>query len=150
MFVEVSRLVECPSCGTEVAVPAQSRPGVYRKQGEEEAKRQSVVGVFECPRCKSKFRSQVETADAPSEMSSAGGLVERINSIREGLAQTLKTLRVKIKTLETERALLLTEVEELKRVAESRANALEIEVSQLREEIKSLREVLEPDINKPL
>ena len=148
--MEVSRLVECPSCGTEVAVPTQSRPVALRKQGEEEAKTQSVVGVFECPRCKSKFRSQVETAGAPSDMSNAAGLVERINSIREGLAQTLKTLRVKIKTLETERALLLTEVEELKRVAESRAAALEVEVSQLREEIKSLREVLEPDINKPL
>jgi chromosome segregation ATPase len=120
-----------------------------RKQSEEEAKAQSVVGVFECPRCKSKFRSQVETAGTPSDMSNAAGLVERINSIREGLAQTLKTLRVKIKTLETERALLLTDVEELKRVAESRASALEVEVSQLREEIKSLREVLKPDNNNP-
>ena len=141
-------MVECPSCGTEVAVPTQSRPATLRKQGEEEAKTQFVVGVFECPRCKSKFR-QVDTAGAHSEVSSAAGLVERINSIREGLAQTLKTLRVKIKTLETERALLLTEVEELKRVVESRASALEVEVSQLREEIKSLREVLEPEINKP-
>ncbi len=143
-------MVECPSCGTEVAVPSQIQQGAHRKRSEEDAKMHSAVGVFECPRCKSKFRSQVETAGAHSEVSSAAGLVERINSIREGLAQTLKTLRVKIKTLETERALLLTEVEELKRVAESRASALEIEVTQLREEIKSLREVLEPDINKPL
>jgi hypothetical protein len=142
-------LVECPSCGTEVAVAVKSWPLSFKKQSEG-AKPHFVVGVFECPRCKSKFRSQVEPADAPSEMNNAAGLVERINSIREGLTQTLKTLRVKIKTLETERALLLTEVEELKRVAEMRANALEVEVSQLREEIRSLREVLEPDINKPL
>ncbi len=133
-----------------MAVPSQIQQGAHRKRGEEDAKMHSAVRVFECPRCKSKFRSQVETVRNPSEGYDAAGLVERINSIREGLAQTLKTLRVKIKTLETERALLLTEVEELKRVAESRASALEVEVSQLHEEIKSLREVLEPDINKPL
>ena len=44
--------------------------------------------------------------------------------------------------LETERASLLGEIEELKRVAEARANALETEVNWLREELKSLRELL--------
>jgi predicted nucleic acid-binding Zn-ribbon protein len=56
--------------------------------------------------------------------------------------QTLKTLREKIRTLETERAGLMVEIEKLKKVAESRADALENEVSQLREEIKSLKELL--------
>jgi len=134
-----------------VAVAVKSWPVSFKKQGEDEVKTPFVVGVFECPSCKSKFRSRVDPPSAsPPETSSAAGLVERINSIREGLTQTLKTLHMKIKTLETERALLLTEVEELKRVAESRASALEVEVSELREEIKSLREVLQPDENKPL
>ena len=141
-------MVECPSCGTEVAAAVKSWPVSFKKQDEEEAKPQFIVGVFECPKCKSKFRSRVESASEPADTNSVMGLVERINSIREGLTQTLKALRVKIKTLETERACLLTEVEELKRVAELRANALEVEVSQLREEIKSLREVLGPDVNK--
>ncbi len=48
----------------------------------------------------------------------------------------------KINTLETERASLLVEIEQLKKVAESRANALEVEVEQLREELGSLREFL--------
>jgi predicted nucleic acid-binding Zn-ribbon protein len=56
--------------------------------------------------------------------------------------QTLKTLREKIRTLETERAGLMVEIEKLKKVAESRADALENEVNQLREEMKSLRELL--------
>jgi SMC interacting uncharacterized protein involved in chromosome segregation len=56
--------------------------------------------------------------------------------------QTLKTLREKIRTLETERAGLIVEIEKLKKVAESRADALKNEVNQLREEIKSLRELL--------
>jgi predicted nucleic acid-binding Zn-ribbon protein len=56
--------------------------------------------------------------------------------------QTLKTLREKIRTLETERAGLMVEIEKLKKVAESRADTLENEVNQLREEIKSLRELL--------
>ena len=69
-------------------------------------------------------------------------MVEKIKDIREGLTQTLKVLREKINTLETERASLLVEIEQLKKAAESRANALEFEVKQLREEIESLRELL--------
>jgi len=69
-------------------------------------------------------------------------MVKKIKEIREGLTQTLRALREKINTLETERASLLVEIEQLKKVAESRANALEVEVKQLREEIKSLRELL--------
>jgi len=135
-------LVECPTCGTEVASAVKSWPMSFKKQDGEDAKPQFCVGVFECPKCKSKFRSRVDSAPESTGTTNVLGLVGRINSIREGLTQTLKTLRVKIKTLETERACLLTEVEELKRVAEMRASALEAEVSQLREEIKSLREVL--------
>jgi hypothetical protein len=143
-------LVECPSCGAKVAAAVKSWPVSFKKQGEDAEKPQFIVGIFECPACKSKFRSRVESASEHPEMSSGAGLVERINSIREGLTQTLKALRVKIGTLETERGILLTEVDELKRVAELRANALEVEVSHLREEIKALREVLEPEGDKPI
>jgi hypothetical protein len=136
-------LVRCPSCRTEVASPIKSWPVSFKKHGEESTAPQFCVGVFECPRCKSKFRSRVESASEAVEPSNVAGLVEKINSIREGLIQTLKTLRLKIKSLETERASLLTEVEELKRVAELRANALEDEICQLREEISSIREVLD-------
>jgi predicted nucleic acid-binding Zn-ribbon protein len=54
----------------------------------------------------------------------------------------LRVLREKINTLETERASLLVEIEQLKKAAESRANALEVEVKQLQEERESLRELL--------
>jgi uncharacterized coiled-coil DUF342 family protein len=70
------------------------------------------------------------------------GLMERINSIRNGLTQSLNTLRIKIGSLETERSMLLVEIEELKQAAELRAKSLESEVCQLREEIRSLRELL--------
>jgi hypothetical protein len=133
-----------------VEVAVKSWPVSFKKQGEDEAKPQFIVGIFECPSCRSKFRSRVEPTCVPSETNSSACLVERINSIREGLTQTLKALRVKIKTLETERGLLLTEVEELKRIAEMRASALEVEVNELRDEIRSIREVLGPDVNIPL
>ena len=114
-----------------------------KNHGDTEAKTQFIFGIFECPRCKSKFRSRIEPACATTpEQSSVAELVKRINSIREKLTQTLRSLRVKIKTLETERALLLREIQELKRAAKLRANALESEVSELREELNSLREVL--------
>jgi predicted nucleic acid-binding Zn-ribbon protein len=71
--------------------------------------------------------------------------VEKIKGIREGFMLTLKTLREKIKTLETERATMMVEIEKLKKAAESRANDLENEVCQLREEINSLKELLGPE-----
>jgi predicted nucleic acid-binding Zn-ribbon protein len=116
----------------------------FKKPGEANVQPQLYVGIFECTNCNHKFRARVETASpttAPAA-NNVAGLVERINTIREGLAQSLKTLQLKIKTLETERSSLLMEMEELKRTAEQRAAALETEVSQLREEIKSMREVL--------
>ena len=69
-------------------------------------------------------------------------VVGRIKGIKEGLVLNLANLREKIKTLETERARLVTEIENLTKVAQSRANALENEVSMLREEVKSLKDLL--------
>jgi chromosome segregation ATPase len=122
----------------------------FKKPGEADGQPQLYVGIFECTSCSSKFRARVEQASSPTPpaATNVAGLVERINSIREGLAQSLKTLQLKIKTLETERSSLLTEVEELKRTAEQRAAALETEVCQLREEIKSMREVLGSNMNE--
>ena len=73
---------------------------------------------------------------------SINDIVERIREIREGLEQTLTSLRERISLLETDRAGLLLEIERLKEVAESRAGALEIEVDELRKEIKVLKEIL--------
>jgi hypothetical protein len=83
----------------------------------------------------------VELTAESSETASVSELVERIKGIREGFAQTLTTLRGRIRMLETERAGVLGEMDELKRVAESRADALEDEVEQLRKEVRSLREL---------
>jgi hypothetical protein len=40
-------LVECPSCGAEVAAAVKSWPVSFKKQGEDGAKPQFIVGVFE-------------------------------------------------------------------------------------------------------
>jgi len=133
-------LAECPSCGTEVATALKSWPVSFGKQDEPGAP-QLCVGIFECPKCKSKFRSHVEAPAQPAESANIKELVERIKGIREGFSQTLATLRGRIRMLETERAGVLGEMDELKRDAESRADALEAEVQQLREEVKSLREL---------
>jgi hypothetical protein len=141
-------MVQCPSCGTEVVSAVKSWPVTFNKQDGVNTTPQFCVGIFECPKCNSKFRSRVDPPLEPAGATNMAGLVERINSIREGLSQSLKTLQLRIKTLETERSSLLTEVEELKRIAEMRANALESEVCQLREEIKSMRDVLGPNVNE--
>ena len=134
-------MTDCPTCGAEVPSPVKSWSVAFKKKGETDEQPQLSVGIFECPSCKSKFRARAEMASTPATTNVAG-LVERINTIREGLSQSLKTLQSKIKTLETERSSLLSEMDELKQSAELRAAALEAEVSQLREEIKSMREVL--------
>jgi hypothetical protein len=121
----------------------------FKKPGETGGQPTFCVGIFDCPNCKSKFRARVQTSEpAPHAATNVAGLVERINTIRDGLTQTLKTLQLKIRTLETERASLLIEAEELRRTAEQRASALESEVGHLREEIKSMRELLESGATK--
>lgn len=56
---------------------------------------------------------------------------------------TLKSLREKIESLESEKAELKMEVERLRREAEGKAVALECEVAVLREEADSLKKMLD-------
>jgi transcription elongation factor Elf1 len=135
-------LVECPSCGTEVANAVKSWPVSFVKRVEGDVRSQVFVGIFECPKCKSKFRARVKPKSEPAEAASVSELAERVKVIREGLVKTLATLRGRIRMLETERAGVLGEMDLLKRDAESRADALEAEVQELREEVRSLRELL--------
>jgi septal ring factor EnvC (AmiA/AmiB activator) len=135
-------VAECPRCGTEVATASKSWP-VHFGKPQQGRMSQLAIGIFECPQCKTKFRSRMKTSAQQTSPPNVRELVDRIKGIREGFLLTLATLREKISTLEKERSTLLAEAEELRRAAESRANALESEVSQLRQEIKSLKEVLD-------
>jgi uncharacterized protein YlxW (UPF0749 family) len=134
-------LPNCPKCGMEAATPVKTWPIPSRKPSKE-GESKLVVGIFECPNCKARFRTVVETERKKGETTSIKSMVERIKGIQGELVQTLRNLREKIKTLETERANLILEIEDLRKVAEARINALEIEVSTLREDVKSLRNVL--------
>jgi len=134
-------LVNCPKCGIDVSTPVKTWPMPTRKplkNGESKI----AMGIFECPNCKARFRAALEVETKLEETASIKNMVERIRSIKGELMQTLKNLREKIKTLETERANLMIEIDNLKKVAESKANALESEVNMLREEVKSLRDLL--------
>lgn len=127
-------MVKCPKCGAEVESPLK-KWSIPRKAGKEK----TVMGLFECSNCGAKFRSSI--GEEGMEVS-IKEMVEKIKGIKGELMQTLRNLREKIKSLEAERANLLMEIEELKKMAESRVSALESEISMLREEIKSLRELL--------
>jgi predicted nucleic acid-binding Zn-ribbon protein len=135
-------LVKCPKCGTEVTTPVKTWPFSVRKPSKKGEESKTLMGIFECPNCKARFRSTLEAETKIEETASIKNMVERIRGIRGELMQTLKNLREKIKTLETERSNLMIEIDKLKKVAESRASALESEVSMLREEVKSLRDLL--------
>jgi predicted nucleic acid-binding Zn-ribbon protein len=107
-----------------------------------ESEETKLAGIFECPSCKARFRSGIDAKMRSQETISVKDMVGRVRTVKEGLMQTLVNLREKIKTLETERANLMLEIENLRKVAESRADALENEVTRLREEVKSFRDLL--------
>jgi vacuolar-type H+-ATPase subunit I/STV1 len=138
----VYSLVDCPNCGTEVTTAIKCWTVSPAKHSATGYVPEFRVGIFECPKCKSKFRSKVGSKAKSAETKNVKVLVEKIKEIREGLKQTLRGLREKISTLETERTSLLVEIEKLKKVAEARANALEVDVKELREELRALRELL--------
>lgn len=126
-------MANCPKCGTKVAKP--SKTWQMARKGE---KSSVNMGLYDCPSCNARFRSVIEAESAVSVKSFA----PKIRNIQGELMQTLRNLREKIKTLETERTNLMLEIEELKKLADSKVNALESEVSMLREELKSLKDLL--------
>jgi len=134
-------LVNCPKCGTDVAGPVKTWPIPSRKPVRK-GQKPKLAGIFECPSCKVRFRAAVEAKTKAEGAANINSVVDRIRGIRGELMLTLKNLRDKIKTLESERANLMIEIDELRKVAESRASALESEVSMLREEVVSLRDLL--------
>ncbi|MGQ9552334.1 MAG: hypothetical protein ACUVUE_07905 [Candidatus Bathycorpusculaceae bacterium] len=125
-----------------MTVPFKTWPISSFKPADKDEQPRLVIGIFQCSKCKAQFRAMMEIEAEVEGKASIKNLVEKIKDVKGELVQTLKTLREKIKTLETERANLMVEIEKLKRVAESRANALENEVAMLREDLKSLKELL--------
>jgi septal ring factor EnvC (AmiA/AmiB activator) len=138
----VYNLVKCPKCGVDVSTPVKTWPIPTRKPSKKGEESKIAVGIFECPNCNARFRAALEVETKIEETASIKNMVERIKGIKGELMQTLKNLRERIKTLETERANLMIEIDQLKKVAESKVNALESEVTMLREEVKSLRDLL--------
>jgi len=135
-------MVKCPKCGTEVSTPVKTWFMFSRKAAKKGEEHKLVMGLFDCPNCKARFRAAVTAETITEETASVKNMVERIKDIKGELMQTLKNLRGKIKTLETERANLMIEIGKLKKMADSKVSALEGEVSMLREEVKSLRDLL--------
>lgn len=134
-------MVKCPKCGVEVSTPVKTW-SMSRRGAKTVGESKVVMGLFECPNCKARFRAAVEAEVRVEEAVSIKNMVARIKGIKGELMQTLKNLREKIKTLEAERGNLMLEIDELKKVAESKVSALESEVGMLREEVKSLKELL--------
>jgi len=134
-------LVSCPKCGTDVQTPLKTWAIPSRKplrEGEEPR----LAGIFECPKCKARFRAAVAAEKGVEEAANIRNMIERIRGIKGELMQTLVNLREKLTTLETERANLMVEIEKLRKVAEARVSALEDEVTMLRNDAKSLRDLL--------
>lgn len=135
-------MVKCPKCGVDVAAPVKTWPIPSRKPAKKGEESKLVMGIFECSSCKARFRAAVEAGTKIEGAVSIKNMVAQIKGVKGELMQTLKNLREKMKTLETERANLMFEIEKLRKIAESKVSALESEVGMLREEVKSLRDLL--------
>lgn len=134
-------MVNCPKCGSTVQNPLKSWP-IPTRRPLKEGEKPRLAGIFECSECRARFRAAVQPETEIPQAVSIKDMVGKIKGIKDELMLTLMNLREKIKTLETERANLMKEIENLREVAESRANALEDEVTMLREEVRSLRDLL--------
>lgn len=117
-------MVECPKCGAKVEEPIKSW-SMSKDPGETGA---VMMGLYECSKCNARFRAAVRV----EERTSIKSMVQKIMGVEGKLMQTLKNLREKIKTLETERADLLVEIEGLKKKAQAKVDDLESEVSMLK------------------
>jgi predicted RNA-binding Zn-ribbon protein involved in translation (DUF1610 family) len=136
-------LTECPDCGTAVDTPFKSWSVSRKSQSALSGKTKTEFGIFDCPDCGNRFRAGLKKS--PRNELSIKGAVEKIKGIEGEFVGTLKSLREKLKTLETERGNLLLEIDGLKKMAEDKANALESEVGMLREEVQSLKQLLGVD-----
>jgi len=112
---------------------------ISRKTADGET--ETIFGMFECSECGNRFRAGAKNTEVKKELS-IRGVAEKIKTIEGEFMNTLKNLREKLKTLGTERANLLLEIDGLKKMAEAKADALESEVGMLREEVKSLKQLL--------
>jgi len=135
-------LVECPKCGTEVVnlVKTWSMIGKPSKTSE---RFKLTIGLYECLRCERRFRVALG-----KERITIKGMIEEIKGIEKGLTRTLGNLREKIEKLESEKADLLEEIENLRKAGEEKANALEREVATLRKEVESMKKLL-GDLEEP-
>ena len=141
MFDQGSNLVDCPKCGNDVKAPVKTWP-VLSKESLKEGEEPRLVCIFECPNCKARFRYTLETGTELEETVNIKNVVERVRGAKGEFMQTLMNLREKINKLESERASLVVEIENLRKVAASRVETLESEVGALRSEVESLRELL--------
>ena len=133
-------MTKCPECGVQAGVPYKTW-SISRKSKSGDTT-ETTFGMFDCSECGHKFRAGVKKEEEIKKQLSIISVAEKIKGIEGEFVDTLKNLREKLKTLGTERANLLLEIDELKKMAEAKANALESEIGMLREEVDSLKQLL--------
>ncbi|UCE95374.1 MAG: hypothetical protein JSV51_06500 [Candidatus Bathyarchaeota archaeon] len=129
-------MTNCPNCQTTVGTPFKTW-SVSRKTSKHDGVSETFFGMFDCLECGHRFRAGIKGNETGIK-----GVAEKIKGIEGEFVNTLKNLREKLKTLTTERANLIIEIDELKKLAEDKANALESEIGMLREEVQSLKQLL--------
>jgi peptidoglycan hydrolase CwlO-like protein len=125
----------CPKCGNET----NDQIKTWSMMGIGDDKKNVKLGFFVCSQCENRFLSSIEKKETKSNFISA---VKEIKGVEKELSNMLGDLKEKIENLKTERAELLEQIEELKKMGETKADTLEDEIASLREEVESLKELL--------
>ena len=129
----------CPRCGNEVKKQIKTWSMVGKPNNFDE-KIDIKLGFFVCPKCEKRFLSTTKNEETKRNFISA---VKEIKGVEKELSNMLGDLKEKIENLKTERAELIEQIEELKRMGETKASTLEDEIASLREEVESLKEMLD-------
>ncbi len=141
---DVHLTINCPKCGTQ-ATAIKCWNMASTKEGAKGPSSEIRIGIFECAKCKHKFRtkvnSEMDSQTKNSDTEDLSSLIEKLVKIKLELNNNLSKLRENLKAIESERSGITFELEELED-AEDRANDLEDEVNELRDELKSLKNLL--------
>lgn len=82
-------MARCPKCGEE-ATSAVKTWSIFSRKPEEKEGSPKLMGIFECIKCKTRFRAVIEPETRNEETVSIKNMVEKIKLIQGNLCRPLK------------------------------------------------------------
>ena len=91
-------MVNCPKCGTQATATKCWNLASLKKDGGQTVS-EIRIGLFECEKCKHKFRAKVNSEEKKLESTDFSSLIEQLNKIKLELTNNLSKLKENIKKI---------------------------------------------------